>query len=87
MKYNPITQTLFSDEGAYVKKLYCPLSKQWSELKQGGDASSRGCDHCRKEVHDTAFLTDSELLHLLEQDLQACLKVDLNQANLIVTYE
>ena len=87
MKYNPLTKTLFTNDGEILKKLYCPRFKQWEELAQSNVVASRHCDHCEKSVLDTSNLSDLELRRLVDHAPDACLKVDLNQDNITVTYE
>jgi hypothetical protein len=33
MKYNLITNQLYTDNGTFLKKLHCPLAKQGEELQ------------------------------------------------------
>ena len=87
MKFNPNTNTLFTNEGALIKKLHCPLQARWDDMHQSSDFRIRKCDGCRREVYDTALFKDPDLLRIVEKDPQTCLKVDLNQNNLIVSYE
>ncbi|MET3981145.1 methionyl-tRNA synthetase [Mucilaginibacter sp. UYP25] len=87
MKYNPTTKELFTNEGLFLKKLHCPLSKQWEELSQTDLLKGKMCDHCQSTVHDTSLFKDDELLSLLKSNEHTCLKVDLNQPNLTITYK
>jgi hypothetical protein len=87
MKYNPTTQELFTDKGTFLKKLHCPLSKQWEELHPTNLLKGKMCDQCKKAVHDTAQLSDEQLSALLKNDVHTCLKIDLNQENLTITYK
>ena len=45
------------------------------------------CDQCDKVVVDTSLLDEAELTELIKKDPHKCLKVDLNQNNLIISYE
>jgi hypothetical protein len=87
MKYNPITQELFANDGTFLKKLHCPLSKQWEELHSTDLLKGKMCDQCKRVVYDTSFLSDEKLSDLLRNDAHTCLKVDLNQDNLTITYK
>jgi hypothetical protein len=86
MKYNPITQQLFNNDGTFLKQLHCPFSKQWEELSPTLALKGKMCDHCQSAVYDTSLLTDEELLSVLQSNEHTCLKVDLNQKNLTITY-
>lgn len=77
MKYNPITKKLYTDKGELIKELYCPLSKEWSNLKKGY------CDSCNKMVYDTSKMKDQEVLDFVKKNPKSCLKVDLITSNFI----
>ena len=87
MKFNPVTNYLYTDEGALIKKLHCPLHTTWEAMDQTSEFRTRKCEGCKRPVHDTAFFKDHDLLQIIESDPHTCLKVDLNQNNLIVSYE
>lgn len=87
MKFNPITNQLYTDDGAFIKKLHCPLNSQWEAMDQSSEFRFRNCEGCRRPVYDTAFFKDHVLLQMVKDDPHTCLKVDLNQNNLIVSYE
>lgn len=86
MQYNPISQTLYTSNGLLIKKLHCPLAKQWEELSLANLLQGKMCDQCNKAVYDTALLTEEEVQQLLNIDDQTCFKVDLNQPNLTITF-
>lgn len=86
MKYNPITNQLFTDDGAFLKTLHCPLWVEWNNLLTV-NAGFRVCNHCTKQVYDTAMLNDNELSMLLSENPNTCLKIDINQPNLTLTHE
>lgn len=87
MKFNPLNNQLYTNEGALIKKLHCPLESRWDDMVQGSEFRFRNCEGCQRPVYDTAFFNDHDLLKLIEQDPHTCLKIDLNQNNLIVSYE
>jgi hypothetical protein len=87
MKYNPITQELYTDAGVFLKKLHCPLAKRWEQLDPTSGVYAKTCSTCNKPVYDTSLLADSELQAMLQNAPETCLKVDFNQQNLIITYE
>lgn len=86
MKFNPNTQRLFTDDGRLIKRLHCPFRLEWRKLKSSPDPSARCCDICHHAVTDTAYLSEEDLLALMAGNPRACLKVDLHQDNLILTY-
>jgi hypothetical protein len=83
MKIDLQTDSLFTDSGQFLKKLHCPLRKSWNALKPLGSAA-RMCDSCSRVVHDTASMSDNDLLALLALDPGACLKVSIPQENCTV---
>ena len=87
MKFNPHTNKLFTDEGRLIKRLHCPFRLDWNKLGPMDDPNSRLCDISQHAVTDTAHLTEAELLALMAENPQACLKVDLYQDNLTLTYQ
>jgi hypothetical protein len=87
MKYNPITKELFTDNGTFLKKLHCPLAKQWEELIETNSLKGKMCNQCQKTVFDTALLSDIELQNIITGQPHACVKVDINQDNLTITYQ
>lgn len=87
MKFNPHTNTLLTDDGRLIKRLHCAFRVDWNKLKPTDDPAARRCDICQHSITDTAQRTEEELLALLKENPQACLKVDLYQDNLTVTYQ
>jgi hypothetical protein len=85
MKYNPLTNELFTDTGKLLKKLHCPLSQQWESMTEA-TSNHKVCNTCSKAVYDTAFLSEANVQELITNDAHACLKVNLNQENLTIIY-
>lgn len=86
MKYNPITQELYTDAGNFLKQLHCPLAKRWEQLDPTSDVQAKTCSTCNKPVYDTSLFVDSELQDMLKNAPKTCLKLDLEQSNLTITY-
>jgi hypothetical protein len=80
MKFNPITQDLYTDAGMFLKKLNCKFDVSWDHMEPMRN-NSRKCANCKHPVYNTENVSDSELLELFQQSPKACLKIDLNQAN------
>ena len=87
MRFNPLTKRLYTDEGGFIKQLYCPYRMQWTDLAQTDEAAVRRCPKCERHIADTAGMTDETVLATLRADPSACLKVSLDQANLRVVYQ
>lgn len=87
MKFNPHTNHLFTDDGRLIKRLHCPFRLGWNKLVPTDDPGARSCDICQHAVTDTAQRTEDELLALMAVNPKACLKVDLSQDHLTLTYQ
>ena len=85
MKINPSTKEIFTATGTFVKRLYCPIHVKWKAMKKIGDGS-RICIECNKTIQDTASFNDTDLIKLIKNDPQACLKVNLNQDNVKIIH-
>jgi hypothetical protein len=84
MQIDPVTGRLFTDSGRFLKKLRCPRQKTWNSLHPTDIPGTRHCAECSNSVHDTAAMTDRDLVDLLEANPRACLKVSYTQANCTV---
>lgn len=83
MKFNPSTNQLFTDDNVFIKKLHCPRGVQWDELHQVG-SQHRHCALCDKNVTDIQGMDDETVLEIARQDINVCLKLDINNANIQV---
>jgi len=54
-------------------------------MKKNG-MDTRICFECNKTIHDTASLNDTDLVRLINNDPQACLRVNLNQENIKIIH-
>ncbi len=87
MKFNPITNTLYTDKNEIIKKMYCPYSSlQWNDLEQIDGSMDKFCTICESNVVDTKEYLDETLLQLLKKEPTTCLKVDFNQKNLRIVH-
>jgi hypothetical protein len=86
MKFNPITQRLYTDDNVLIKQLHCPYRMAWHELAATNDASIRLCAVCVKSISDTDGLTDQAVLELVRENSSACLRVSLDQDNVQVVH-
>lgn len=77
MKYNEETRELYTDKGEFIKKMNCPEQPKWDNMKKGKHIFERTCEICNKSVIDTNFLTDEEVLFVVEENNNQCLKIDL----------
>jgi hypothetical protein len=75
MKYNPTTKEIFTNEGQFIKKMSCPKKVEWENMEKGENDLKRMCKICNKSVIDTEFLSDDEVLFLVEKDANSCLRI------------
>jgi hypothetical protein len=81
MQFDPTTGDLFTDDGRFLKRLHCPEKMRWEQLSPGTSPAARSCHACEHLVHDTAMMTDQDLVALLQAKPNACLKVSSAQDN------
>ena len=87
MQFNPITNTLYTDDNRLIKKMYCPYtSLKWNDLSSKEGSIDRFCDICENSVVETANLEDEVLLKLLQDKPETCLKVDWHQENVRIVH-
>ena len=84
MSFDPITRQLFTSGGELIKQLECKFYVRWEDMTDEQDSLAGKCTICTRAVFDTALHTEDELVALLRNDPATCLKVDLNQHNLII---
>ena len=86
MKFNPITNNLYTNEGEFLKKLYCPYDISLDELKEVDKVHSL-CAKCNHIVLDSAFLKEDKIKLIFKQNKKTCLKLDFNQENVDIIFE
>ncbi len=87
MKFNPITNKLFSDDGNFIKQLHCPYKVEWDTLEVNSYNGNRSCVICEREIIDTDHLKDSDILSFIKDNPSGCLKLNFNQENLEIVYK
>ena len=81
MKFDPITKEIYTDKDEFVKTMNCPYKVTWDKL-ENTNSIFRKCENCNHFIVDTENLTDDDLLKMVIQNPDTCLKIDLNQNNL-----
>ena len=81
MKFDPITKDIYTDKNEFVKTMNCPYKMNWDNLEVI-NSTSRKCTNCDHLIVDTEALTDDDLLNVVRQNPDTCLKIDLNQHNI-----
>ena len=78
------TGNLFTDSGRFLKRLHCPKQADWDSMDDSALPGARICQECTHMVHDTAMMSEADVVRLLERDPAACLKISLTQNNCTV---
>ena len=81
MKFNPIAKTLFTDDSIFIKKLYCPYGIVWDDLSKD-DGNSRNCELCEKRIFEIDNFSDEDVIVLVANDPDICLKIDFDSSNI-----
>lgn len=81
MKFNPLTKDIYTDKDVFVKTMNCPYKMSWDNLETT-NSPIRKCANCNHSIVDTEDITDDELLKIVRQNHNTCLKIDLNQHNI-----
>ncbi len=87
MKFNPITNILYTDNNKFIKKMHCPYpSLKWGNLSSIDGSMDRFCEICESNVVETKNMSDEVLFQLLQDDPETCLKIDWNQENIRIVH-
>ena len=81
MRFDPITKEVYTNNGEFIKKMDCPYKINWDDL-EATNSTSRKCSTCDHLIIDTQYLSDDELLKMVTQNPNTCLKIAYNQHNL-----
>ena len=66
---------VIDSEGRLLKKLSCP--KRITDLVlETPNAVESLCTHCERNVLNTDFFDESEIIHRLDEDRSICLKIN-----------
>ncbi|MBK6339947.1 MAG: hypothetical protein IPO64_13450 [Bacteroidetes bacterium] len=81
MKFDPLTKDIYTDKDEFVKTMNCPYKMSWDNL-EATSSTLRKCANCDHLIVETEGLTDDDLLKIVIQNPDTCLKIDLNQLNI-----
>lgn len=67
---------IYAENGECLKKIACPKPVSYRNMSRISDQASmcRECDHI---VHNTDFMSEDEIINLLKDNPQACLKISV----------
>ena len=81
MKYDPINESIYTDNDEFIKKLSCPYKILWDDLEKL-DHTKRKCEVCSHPIVDTEQFSDEEVLAMIKADPSTCFKVNLNKVSI-----
>ena len=82
MKYNPITQNLYTNDMIFIKQLSCPYNINWEMLPENNDKKKRFCSLCQDYVYDTNGLSDMKVIDMVKNKQNICLMLSYTQKNI-----
>ena len=71
MIYDQATETLYGDDGAFIRKVHCPLALRPSDLEPT-TSSNRACSACNKTILNINEMTDAEVRAAGHSNPQLC---------------
>lgn len=73
MIYVTDTNSLYSNEGEFIKHVSCPLATRLARaVSQADGERAFNCSHCKTQVKNLQFLSDKEALEAAKEDPHAC---------------
>ena len=69
-------EKIYAEDGTYLKTINCPLNVSDQDLHQISETKF-SCEKCAKEVVQTDFLTEKQIIDLLTTNPDTCLKISL----------
>ena len=84
MKFNPISGSLWTNEGKFLKTLSCPINATHRDMSTEGNSIS--CKFCKQSIVSISDLNDEALISLFEKSPSQCVSLSLDSPNLKVIY-
>lgn len=69
-------RTIYSSNGLALKEIHCPRKVSKAALSKEEETGFQ-CIHCSERVVDTDYMTEDELVALLEKEPETCLFINL----------
>ena len=70
-----IGKALVDDQGTTLKTLSCPMKVSSADF-QMRDGLVSVCRHCDREIVNTDYLSEAELIALVKRDSSVCLRIN-----------
>ena len=72
-----IDKNIYTEQGKFLKKIECPKRVTLRDLKQKKD-NKLYCKNCERNIIDTNYISEENLISLLIKDKETCLKISLS---------
>ena len=66
---------IYSEKGVFLKTINCPKNVSNDSLIRKSDKLLL-CSNCKKDIVDTDYVSEKELINLLMKDKNTCLKIN-----------
>ncbi|APO87927.1 hypothetical protein A9199_13705 [Donghicola sp. JL3646] len=77
MSLKIVDDDIYDQDGNWLKKIECPKSAQLKDMQSLSSTMSK-CSLCDHVVHNTDFMSESDIMTLLRRDPKACLKISVS---------
>jgi len=82
--YDEKTSSLYSPDGEFIKKIFCPKAVRWNQLLvDTPDDRSRGCEHCNDRVLNLDLTPSKVALAELKSHPKTCVYATSNSCHVI----
>lgn len=82
--YDEKTSILYSPEGEFIKKIYCPKAMHWNQLiSNDSNDRSRGCQFCNEDVINLDLLSVEEAMKRFSENSHTCAHSTSSSPNVI----
>ena len=82
--YDEKSSSLYSPDGEFIKKIYCPKAVRWNQLLQDSQEDrSRECNQCKERIINLDSINPDEALEILESQPTTCVYASSSSANVI----
>ncbi len=69
-----IDKDIFTEKGELLKTIDCPKKVSLKDLMKNKDKSLY-CKNCEKNIIDTEYMSEENLINILKKDKNTCLKI------------
>ena len=71
-----VDNNIYDQDQVWLKKIDCPKAARLLDMQVLSLKTSH-CSLCDHVIHDTDFMSENDIVDLLREDPQACLKISI----------